>query len=409
MKTEIEIERLWVFALAAKCTAFSPENIACMFLIVSLTWLLISLIYWPIISGPRGLPLIGSMSLIASATQSLSATVIVMCHPDVAREILNSSVFTDSPVKESAYSLMFNRAIGFAPNGVYWRTLRCISAAHLFSPKQIKAAEAQMKATICWKIRFICSNLVPKLNRFISRIISEHRTGLKSEKDENAPKFVDVLISLQGTDKLSDTDMIAILWEMIFRGTDTVAVLIEWILAWMVLHPVVQSTIHDELDKVLVYLTAVVKEVLRMHPPGPLLSWARVAITDTMIDGYHVPAGTTTMVNMWTISRDPEFWPDPLQFKPERFVPQEGEHEFLVFGSDLRLALFGSGRQTCPGKVMGLTTVTFWVASLLHKYEWQSSNGNTVELSEVLRLSCEMASPLVAKVRPRRSRVTIAH
>ncbi|KAM1125636.1 hypothetical protein ACFX1Q_040924 [Malus domestica] len=252
------------------------------------------------------------------------------------------------------------------------------------------------------KIRFRCSNLVPKVNRFISRIISKHRTGLKFEKDEKAPNFVDVLISLQGIDKLSDTDMIAVLWEMIFRGTDTVAVLIEWILARM--RAVEETDISQ-----LVYLTAVVKKVLRMHPPGPLLSWARLAITDTMIDGYHVPAGTTTMVNMWEISRDPEFWPDPLQFKPERFMPREGEHEFLVFGSDLRLALFGSGRQTCPGKAMGLTTVKFWVASLLHEYEWQPSDGNTVDLLEVLRLSCEMASPLVAKVRPRRSRVTITH
>lgn len=207
---------------------------------------------------------------------------------------------------------------------------------------------------------------------------------------------------------------------MIFRGTDTVAVLIEWILARMVLHPVVQSTIHDELDKVvgrsraveetdisqLVYLTAVVKEVLRMHPPGPLLSWARLAITETTIDGYHVPAGTTAMVNMWAISRDPEVWADPLEFKPERFVAREGEQEFSVFGSDLRLAPFGSGRRTCPGKALGLTTVTFWVASLLHEYEWQPLDGNTVDLSEVLKLSCEMANPLVAKVRPR---LNLAH
>ncbi|KAE7998823.1 hypothetical protein FH972_003330 [Carpinus fangiana] len=46
-------------------------------------------------------------------------------------------------MKESAYSLMFNRAIGFAPYGVYWRTLWRIAATHLFSPKQIKASEAQ--------------------------------------------------------------------------------------------------------------------------------------------------------------------------------------------------------------------------------------------------------------------------
>lgn len=200
---------------------------------------------------------------------------------------------------------------------------------------------------------------------------------------------------------------------MIFRGTDTVAVLIEWILARMVMHPDVQSRVQDELDEVvgrsravdesdmgsLTYLTAVVKEVLRLHPPGPLLSWARLAITDTTIDGYHVPAGTTAMVNMWAISRDPQVWTDPLEFVPERFL---GERvEFSVMGSDLRLAPFGSGRRVCPGKNLGLTTVSYWVAYLLHEFEWTVGDDKGVDLSEVLRLSCEMANPLTVKVQLR--------
>jgi cytochrome P450 len=204
--------------------------------------------------------------------------------------------------------------------------------------------------------------------------------------------------------------------EMIFRGTDTVAVLIEWILARLVLHPDVQRKVQKELDEVAsgdsrvfteedvaatVYLPAVIKEVLRLHPPGPLLSWARLAITDTTIDGYHVPAGTTAMVNMWAIARDPNVWRDPLEFNPDRFV-NEGA-EFSVLGSDLRLAPFGSGRRSCPGKNLGLTTVTFWVAKLLQEFEWLPSNAeNDVDLTEVLRLSCEMANPLTVQVRPRR-------
>ncbi|KAL7201822.1 hypothetical protein ACSBR1_033512 [Camellia fascicularis] len=56
---------------------------------------------------------------------------------------MNSSVFADRPVKESAYSLMFDRAIGFAPYGVYWRTLHRIAANQLFCPKQIKATKSQ--------------------------------------------------------------------------------------------------------------------------------------------------------------------------------------------------------------------------------------------------------------------------
>lgn len=207
---------------------------------------------------------------------------------------------------------------------------------------------------------------------------------------------------------------------MIFRGTDTVAVLIEWILARMVLHPDVQRKVQTELDAVAsggacgvteedmaatVYLQAVIKEVLRLHPPGPLLSWARLAITDTTIDGCHVPAGTTAMVNMWAIARDPEVWRDPLEFKPERFMTEDGA-EFSVLGSDLRLAPFGSGRRSCPGKNLGLATVTYWVAKLLHEFEWKPLDGldemNGVDLTEVLRLSCEMANPLDVKMVPRR-------
>lgn len=204
---------------------------------------------------------------------------------------------------------------------------------------------------------------------------------------------------------------------MIFRGTDTVAVLIEWVLARLVLHPDVQARVHDELDRVvgrsravresditaMEYLPAVVKEVLRLHPPGPLLSWARLAITDTTVDGYHVPAGTTAMVNMWAITRDPNVWSDPLQFNPDRFFGTGADADMSVFGSDLRLAPFGSGRRSCPGKTLGLTTTIFWVASLLHEFEWQPLDRNNVDLSEVLKMSCEMEKPLTVEVRRRRS------
>uniref|UniRef100_A0A7N0RAT6 Cytochrome P450 n=1 Tax=Kalanchoe fedtschenkoi TaxID=63787 RepID=A0A7N0RAT6_KALFE len=262
------------------------------------------------------------------------------------------------------------------------------------------------------KIRSRCFDLVPRVNKFVERIIEDHR-----EKTTNAPPdFVDVLLSLEGEDKLSDSDMVAVLWEMIFRGTDTVAVVIEWMVARMVMHPEIQSKLQQELDAVvgrsrtvkesdvasLTYLSAVVKEVLRMHPPGPLLSWARLSITDTTVDGHHVPAGTTAMVNMWAICRDPEVWSDPLSFKPERFLG--GEEQFSIMGSDLRLAPFGSGRRNCPGKSLGLATVSYWVATMMHEFEWLpcEDGGAAVDLTERLKLSSEMKNPLKATIRGRR-------
>ncbi|KAI3800605.1 hypothetical protein L1987_28698 [Smallanthus sonchifolius] len=518
------IDALWLFALASKskCTSINFFLFSVIFALVCFIncffqWARPGGPAWSklksTIPGPRGYPFIGSMHLMSGlAHRKLAAAatcfrarrlmafslgetrVIVTCNPEVAKDVLNSSAFADRPVKESAYGLMFNRAIGFAPYGVYWRTLRRIAATHLFCPKQIKVSEQQRSvicsqmvemlcdgrrrtASVCvrdvlkraslsnmmWSVfgrkyrvdsndvdsvelkelvdegydllgvlnwtdhlpwlsdfdpqgvRSRCSKLVPKVNRFVKRIIGEHR----AQPSPLNTDFTDVLLSLEGPDKLSEPDMIAVLWEMIFRGTDTVAVLIEWILARLVLHVDVQSKVQAELDRVvgrsrvvteaditsLVYLPAVVKEVLRLHPPGPLLSWARLAVTDTIVDGHKVPAGTTAMVNMWNISRDPQIWNEPLEFRPERFLNEtEGFTDMSVMGSDLRLAPFGSGRRSCPGKSLGLATVSFWVVSLVHEFEFKKCDGYVVDMSEVLKLSCEMANPLCVTLQSRRLR-----
>jgi hypothetical protein len=93
--------------------------------------------------------------------------VIVTCNLDVAKEILNSSVFVDRPVKESAYSLRFNRVIGFAPYGVYWRTLRRIAATHLFCPKQINASEPQ-RSEIAAQMVFVIACRFATEDKFFS-------------------------------------------------------------------------------------------------------------------------------------------------------------------------------------------------------------------------------------------------
>jgi cytochrome P450 len=197
---------------------------------------------------------------------------------------------------------------------------------------------------------------------------------------------------------------------MIFRGTDTVAILLEWILARMVLHPDIQAKAQAEIDTIvgrsrsvsdsdlpnLPYLHAIVKETLRMHPPGPLLSWARLAVHDTHVGQHFIPAGTTAIVNMWAITHDEQVWPEPGEFKPERFM----QEDVAIMGSDLRLAPFGSGRRVCPGKAMGIATVELWLAQLLQSFKWMPSDRG-VNLSECLKLSLEMKHSLVCKAVPR--------
>lgn len=70
-----------------------------------------------------------------------STRVIISSHPETAKEILGGSSFSDRPIKDSARLLMFERAIGFAPSGSYWRQLRRIAAVHMFSPRRISGLE----------------------------------------------------------------------------------------------------------------------------------------------------------------------------------------------------------------------------------------------------------------------------
>lgn len=83
---------------------------------------------------------------------------VISTQPSTAKEILNSSAFSNRPIKDSAYGLFFHRAIGFAPFGEYWRSLRRISATHLFCPRQISAVSFMRKdvgVSMIKRIRFL--------------------------------------------------------------------------------------------------------------------------------------------------------------------------------------------------------------------------------------------------------------
>ncbi|KAK4413214.1 cytochrome [Sesamum alatum] len=422
---------------------------------------------------------------LASTASSLGATrlmaislgstrVVISSHPETAKEILCGTAFSDRPMRESTRLLMFDRAIGFAPSGNYWRHLRRIASTHMFSPKRVSGLEGfrqsvannmieevrramdergfvelrgilqkgsldnvlesvfggsdlgfgvelglmvnegyELIGEFNWSdyfplgfldfggVKRKCHKLATRVKDLVSKIIEERRKigDFKVRND-----FLSVLLSLPEEEQLSDADMVAVLWEMVFRGVDNVVVLLEWIMARMVLHQEIQAKVQREIDTNigdqdrhiqdsnimnLPYLQSIVKEALRLHPPGPLLSWARLAVHDVHLDKCFIPAGTTAMVNMWAIAHDPSIWTDPWAFNPERFM----ERDFSIMGSDLRLAPFGSGRRACPGKALGLATVHLWLARILQEFKWIPSQ--PVDLGENLKLSLEMKKPLL--------------
>ena len=80
----------------------------------------------------------------------------------------------------------------------------------------------------------------------------------------------------------------------------------------------------------------VIKEVLRLHLPAPLIP--RMARMDCKIMGYEMLKGATILINVFAVSRDPKYWKHPEAFLPERFennnLDYNGTHfEFTPFGA----------------------------------------------------------------------------
>lgn len=200
---------------------------------------------------------------------------------------------------------------------------------------------------------------------------------------------------------------------MFSAGTDTISTLLEWEMTELLRHPLVMKKLKDEgknvagdrvhiteedLDQ-MPYLMAVVKETLRLHPPIPLLV-PRESSQDIQLKGYQVKAGTRVFINAWAIARDPAYWEEPEEFKPERFLNSSVD----VKGNDFHLIPFGAGRRGCPGIAYAMVANEIVLANLIHQFDWEIPSGfageKTLDLSETVGITMHRKSPLMALATP---------
>ena len=98
-------------------------------------------------------------------------------------------------------------------------------------------------------------------------------------------------------------------------------------------------------------MKAIVKETLRLHPATPLIG--RKSSESCIVFGYEIPANSPLYINKWATGRDPNYWENPLEFRPERFIDKGLD----VRGQNFQLIPFGSGRRGCPGISLALQVV----------------------------------------------------
>lgn len=197
-------------------------------------------------------------------------------------------------------------------------------------------------------------------------------------------------------------------------GSESTALTLTWALSLLLNNPHILKAAQKELDmnvgkqkwveesdiKNLRYLQGIVKETLRMYPPGPLAG-PHEAIEDCYIGGYHISKGTRLIVILWKLHRDPEIWSDPHEFRPERFLEEHSDLNYQ--GQNFEYIPFSTGRRMCPAITFTFQVVHLTLARLLQGFDLSTPMGKPVDMSEGVGLSLPKARPLEVIMSPRLS------
>ncbi|KAL3625456.1 hypothetical protein CASFOL_030910 [Castilleja foliolosa] len=261
--------------------------------------------------------------------------------------------------------------------------------------------------------RYTLLRMQKKLDAILDVFLEEHR--LKQSGEFGGEDILDVLLRMQKNEELdfpiADDNIKAVIFDMFSAGTDTSSTTIDWAMAELMRNPRVMSKVQIEIREAfkgkktieesdvqaLKYMKIVIKETLRLHPPVTLLP--RACREECKVNGYTIPLESRVMVNVWSMGRDPEYWPNPESFKPERF---ESNHvDFL--GNNFEYIPFGAGRRICPGMGFGLANVELPLAQLLYYFDWEMPEGMSPDdidmtVADGLSVSRKNALFLVPKV-----------
>jgi len=172
---------------------------------------------------------------------------------------------------------------------------------------------------------------------------------------------------------------------MLLAGHETTALALSW--AWFLLasHPDAQEKLHHEVDQVLAgrlptaadaallpFTNNVVKESIRLYPPAWIIT--RMASEQVEIGGYVVPAGSNIIVSPWVTHRDGRFFPQPEQFRPERWSAdrEQATPKFAYFP-------FGGGPRICIGNSFALMEAAILLAAVAQRFQIDLVPEQTIE------------------------------
>ncbi|XP_074866394.1 cytochrome P450 3A21-like [Carettochelys insculpta] len=207
---------------------------------------------------------------------------------------------------------------------------------------------------------------------------------------------------------LSDKEIMAQALVFILAGYETTSFTLNFLSYNLAIHPDVQQRVQEEIDAALPnkaaptydtilqleYLDMVVNETLRLFPAGGRIE--RVCKKTTEINGVTIPKGTVAMIPAHVLHRDPEYWPEPDEFRPERFSKENREsvdpYIFLPFGA---------GPRNCIGMRFALLSMKVAMVMLLQRFTFKTCKDTPVPLVLDTKGFLQPKKPIILKMVPR--------
>ncbi|KAG1798552.1 cytochrome P450 [Suillus plorans] len=201
------------------------------------------------------------------------------------------------------------------------------------------------------------------------------------------PSFARFILEHKKQYQLEDKDLAYIAGAMFGAGSDTTSSAITIMMMAAATHTDAQARVQEELDNVvgrtrlpnfddqemLPQVTAFMLESLRWRPVS-LGGFPHRAIKDIVWNNHLIPAGATVIGNHWAIANDPEVFPEPHKFNPQRWIDDAGRVR-----SDLRFFTYGFGRRVCPGQHVANRSVFITAALILWAFHLSENPGAKID------------------------------
>ncbi|XP_072051373.1 cytochrome P450 2J4-like [Amphiura filiformis] len=231
---------------------------------------------------------------------------------------------------------------------------------------------------------------IKNVKGFVDKAIEEHQQEFNAENDPN--DYIDVYLKeIQMAKKMNVKSFIdlhnlaAVIVDLFGAGTDTTSTTLRWATLYMMAYPVIQERVQKELDSVigrnrlprladkteLPFTCATLLEIQRIGSIAPL-GVIHYSSNDTTLAGYNIPKGSVVISNLWGVHHDPETWPNPDQFHPERFLDEYGD----VMDRE-ELTPFSIGRRVCIGEHLAKMELFIFFTHLLHQFTFKKPDDSS--------------------------------